>query len=369
MAERPPPVPTEASTAAWAKRIQSQASSQDAERVRRLATQQTRARGNYEALNSLQFSNAASSMAFRNGLEQCVESDKAPIESRSALYEEATIYSTVQSQRAQTLHTYENLNGGRHTHEQQEAMTQLAGEMGMGNVSRFAREDDKGPNPIYETLVSARANPLMSAAASSPVVQLANNAKLAGKRDMQELLQHLRAEPNSDEERAAKFSIYEMAASTLEKARDALFKIWQDCAIDFEHKHENVKVQIEEKLQGIDHADNMGIADSDRVWFVFGMANKVLENADKIDKVMRMIITKLELLGNQTECPVCLENFQQNTQVATLVCAHMVCSACWTHWEDVQRALHQPVFCPMCRQDDFGVAINVFASTKEEVPD
>merc|ERR1712007_315889 len=67
---------------------------------------------------------------------------------------------------------------------------------------------------------------------------------------------------------------------------------------------------------------------------------------------------KLEFLASdaQTECPVCLEDFDLMTDPPTLRtpetlgCCHKVCKECWLHWSSV---MHGNPFCPLCRHDEF----------------
>ena len=74
----------------------------------------------------------------------------------------------------------------------------------------------------------------------------------------------------------AKFAIYETSAETLQKSRDTLFQIWNDCKDDFDHHHRHVKNQLQRELDKIDVTENNAINDVWNQWFVYGMARKVV---------------------------------------------------------------------------------------------
>ena len=129
----------------------------------------------------------------------------------------------------------------------------------------------------------------------------------------------------------------------------------------------------------------MGIQFVEGQWFVFGMCKKVTQNIKVVDRILADIRTKLELLGSQDECPVCLEPFSGGGAGAgqaegeakdeagagaagpagpgaggagdkvtvTLGCAHMVCGVCWEQWKKTQQRQHARAFCPLCRNSDF----------------
>jgi len=358
----------------WAQRIQDKYNKRSpaaVEKAKRLAIQQTRASGNYRALNQLQFSNVASSAAFLSGLEQCAVTDKQPKNQRTSGYERAQKNSTNQMQQAGTLHTYENVNfdniGAQTTGniQQEETALRLAEVVGLPQNSEIYQsiqqlqqeQEHRGAGPIYQRLSSCQGNSITSSTNSSPVVMLARNTKLSGEQETNKLLASLKEDPSDDAARAAKWAIYDMASTTLTDTRRVLFEIWDGCKDDFTETHHSVKATIENDLKGIDKPEHMGIESVDHEWFVYGMAKKVVANTSMVDAVMRNISTKLELLGNQTECPVCYDKFAQNVEVAILPCAHMVCRDCWLHWELVQKAMQQTAFCPMCRQDAFVTSI------------
>merc|ERR1712194_436782 len=54
--------------------------------------------------------------------------------------------------------------------------------------------------------------------------------------------------------------------------------------------------------------------------------------------------------SEQTQCPICLEDFNDARHAQTLGCCHCVCAECWSHWTGV---MHGRPFCPLCRHADF----------------
>jgi hypothetical protein len=53
--------------------------------------------------------------------------------------------------------------------------------------------------------------------------------------------------------------------------------------------------------------------------FVHGMAVQVTRNNSTIDGVLRMIRTKLDLLGSQDECPICIEPLADVSKVGRCI--------------------------------------------------
>jgi len=172
--------------------------------------------------------------------------------------------------------------------------------------------------------------------------------------EMAKLLNELRMEPVDDVGREAKFKLYEKFQETICDARKALFKFWQDCKKDFAKDSGDSTVSaavrtVENDLKDIDRARNMGFPDmSGSAWFVYHMAVKVEKNNALLDRILKGIETKIELLAKQDDCPICLENLDDSP--AVLGCCHKVCSECWAHWSAMQGS---NAFCPLCKHNDF----------------
>jgi len=93
------------------------------------------------------------------------------------------------------------------------------------------------------------------------------------------------------------------------------------------------------------------------MWFVYAMARKVTTNESRLESILREIQTKLQLLGEATDCPVCLESISADAVSGeagvALGCAHKLHADCWRHWSAHCANRHKPAFCPLCRNDEF----------------
>lgn len=170
--------------------------------------------------------------------------------------------------------------------------------------------------------------------------------------ELQQVLLQLEREPQTDDACAAKFQLYEGYATTVSTARRATIDLWIEVQGEFD-EHPSVRAAIERDIKSIDREQNLGVPDTGRFWFVHGMVEVASSNSAMIERILASTRTKLELLSTQTECPVCLEPFDNGEQQhgpTTLGCAHKVCHDCWTHWSALKG---QHAFCPLCRFDDF----------------
>jgi hypothetical protein len=209
-----------------------------------------------------------------------------------------------------------------------------------------------------------------------------------GADDLAALLGQLRTEPGSDEERAAKFQLYETFAETVSDARQATLDFWDEAAEEFGEAGSGARRGVERDISKLDSHQNLGFAFGDGGdhaaapvnWFVHDMAVCAHRNADAIERLLQSMRMKLELLGSQAECPVCLEPFHEGGEeggegagagaaggdgsssgsglvhrpATTLSCCHKVCTSCWEHWKRINP---HNAFCPLCREQDFLVQI------------
>jgi hypothetical protein len=178
--------------------------------------------------------------------------------------------------------------------------------------------------------------------------------------ELHELLRELEHEPTCDKECAAKFAIYENYSETVSATRKATLDFWEEASAEFEG---SAKASVENSIRQIDNDQNMGFDfESSRKWFVQSMVKQAHANTAIIERLLADMRTKLELLGSQDECPICLEAFaagegaDANYQLGTttLACCHKVCKGCWDHW---RKANPGNAFCPLCREQDFLVQI------------
>merc|ERR1719277_1213178 len=80
-----------------------------------------------------------------------------------------------------------------------------------------------------------------------------------------------------------------------------------------------------------------------------------------MSKMLEDFERRLQMLANseQTQCPICLEDFNEARHAERLGCCHCVCADCWSHWTGV---MHGRPFCPLCRHSDF---VDVLARNTE----
>jgi len=170
----------------------------------------------------------------------------------------------------------------------------------------------------------------------------------AGQMEMSELLEQLKVEPAEEEEQQAKFVLFEKYLETVEKMRVETFDFWDEAKEEF---HESGRGDIERALRRIDGHDNMAVEFYEGRWFVYDMTKKAGSNCAMIGRNLSMIKTRIELLAEQDDCPVCLEPLGEcGEEPHVFSCCHKVCGECWRHWSEMHRG---GAFCPMCRQEDF----------------
>jgi len=155
--------------------------------------------------------------------------------------------------------------------------------------------------------------------------------------EMAKLLKELEVEPKNDEERAAKFQLFEGDSikffffpstdrhvdlrlnfsgysETVGAARKATMDFWADAVAEFSG---GAKLQVEKEIGDIDKSDAMGIDFEGRRWFVHAMVLLAHKNAENINKLLESIRKKIELLASQdenNECPICLDDRGQPHQ-------------------------------------------------------
>lgn len=350
-------------SAEWIRRIQQQLSSRSPEAVlkaKRNAERQQRAKRAYHQSSKVLYANSMSSHAYAGSLQSMAIS-KAETSNEDDL---ADVYDNVTSS------TRDQMVSLQQEMTREVAMDDAEEYQNEANSTGLLIADQLGFGALRQQNMNRRA-----AAFSSPTLSpytpvsgesvyedysvtdaMATAVTPVAQSQMTHLLADLRIEPKNDAELAAKFEIYESGYQTVQKARETLMKFWADCSVEFDN-HEQVKQSIEQQLRDLDKTQNLGIVDRPGEWFLYGMSLKVTKNTTAIDEVLRVIRTKLGLLASQTDCPICLEPFTVNMEVATLGCAHKVCSDCWSNWDSVCKKDCRPAFCPLCKQDAFVQAI------------
>merc|ERR1719169_396520 len=73
-----------------------------------------------------------------------------------------------------------------------------------------------------------------------------------------------------------------------------------------------VASDMDRKIKGIDSTEAMGIPDRAREWFVYHMMRQAEKNNLRMASILDGFEKKLEFLASndQSECPICLENFE-----------------------------------------------------------
>ena len=175
-------------------------------------------------------------------------------------------------------------------------------------------------------------------------------AAIAHDASLSAALAQLEQEPSDEKACMAKFGLYEGFAKMTEDARTATLELWAQSEGEFVLAPA-AKAAIAQEIKRVDRAENLGIIDDPRRWFVHGMCKAASRNQKVLDGVLNSITTKLELLSSQTECPVCFEEFGPERPAATLGCAHQTCEKCWSHWSAMCGGRH--AVCPLCRRADF----------------
>eukprot|EP01065_Artemidia_motanka_P052599 TRINITY_DN9549_c0_g1_i1.p1 TRINITY_DN9549_c0_g1~~TRINITY_DN9549_c0_g1_i1.p1 ORF type:complete len:336 (+),score=115.89 TRINITY_DN9549_c0_g1_i1:68-1009(+) len=164
--------------------------------------------------------------------------------------------------------------------------------------------------------------------------------------ELAQLLDQVRREPDDDAEKEEKFSLYEGFAESVASFREELHKFWEESKGVFEG---SALTTAERAIAAMDRAEMLAIYDREDVWFVHGMLTRAHANMDKFKQVIADLRRKLELLGRQDECPVCLDALD-GEDAHVLGCCHKVCAECWANWVEVT---HRMPFCPLCRSADF----------------
>eukprot|EP00656_Telonema_subtile_P011999 TRINITY_DN16016_c0_g1_i1.p1 TRINITY_DN16016_c0_g1~~TRINITY_DN16016_c0_g1_i1.p1 ORF type:complete len:249 (+),score=77.68 TRINITY_DN16016_c0_g1_i1:175-921(+) len=165
--------------------------------------------------------------------------------------------------------------------------------------------------------------------------------------EMEQLLVQLRREPSVEAEVAAKFELFEKYLETVSMTRDTLFEFWGGCSQEFNPAGQHA---VQTSIDGLDCADALGVNFVEGRWFVYDMTKKAGDNNGRIARVLQDVKTKLDLMSEQGECPVCLEEFAEDVPAKVLGCCHKVCEECWDCWDQMHEG-HG--FCPLCRHDEF----------------
>lgn len=211
-------------------------------------------------------------------------------------------------------------------------------------------DDDEAAGVVVEDMSA------VAERSAIPEVPVAQEAA----RDLQDAAEELRKEPADDEERSAKFLIFDAYMSTVTALREQLFEFWQLNKMQFA---EDARAALNATIVRLDsNMDNLGIQDNPSVWIVFGMMKKAAQNHATLAGLIREIECKIALIAEPADCPCCLEALQllptdPGKPCKLLSCCHKVCADCWVEWS----AICRPPICPLCRTVDFLATISQLA--------
>ncbi len=179
----------------------------------------------------------------------------------------------------------------------------------------------------------------------------AESAAEAADGALDELLASLKREPTSDEDRAARFALYERHAETVSLVRTSLLEFWASAKAEVTESAP--RATIDEQVTKIDDPNNLEMYEDPRYWFVYSMARATTRNESSIQRVLKAIRAKLALLAEEHQtCAICLEDISSEDSVA-LGCAHKLHTDCWRHWSAHCISVQKTPFCPSCREEDF----------------
>lgn len=167
--------------------------------------------------------------------------------------------------------------------------------------------------------------------------------------ELQSLLKEVKAEPADDEERSAKFLMYEKYLETVSKLRDETLAFWQGCQGDIPTA---TRARLSKAVAAIDGERNMSADFRDGEWFVYAMASVAAGNNAKIARLLGDMRSTLDALAKEDDCPICLELLGGPgvSDTVVLSCCHKVCEDCWDHWRAVRGG---GGYCPLCRHEEF----------------
>ena len=331
---------------AWLHRVQSaHASSTDPERQAQLATRRNRCAQHAQRSQQLQTVNAMSSAAFQG---QCMAfGSPAAFGSASPATGGGALFGGGHGQ------VSAQVGGLFGVSAQTSAPQALQRAEGTQQAFRCLRAAACSDSVGGGAVAMAAAQTQLAAAGhtwAAPGGVGAQAALDASSSALTALLAQLSAQPGTDEERAAKFGLYESHSETLSTQRTALNVLWSSCKSDFNGA---AKEAVERELKGVDCHGNLELWEDKRHWFVYSMAVKANANQRILEATLAAINTRLQLLSSDADCPVCLESLGDAADVTALGCAHRCCSECWTQWSMQCQQTHTTPFCPLCRQEQF----------------
>jgi hypothetical protein len=139
------------------------------------------------------------------------------------------------------------------------------------------------------------------------------------------LLDQLIVEPADASELAAKFAIFEQYLATVSALREQVLALWSGARASFDAAP---AAAMDRALAKIDDGANLGVADVAGVWLVHGMLKAATRNHAAIAALVRDLETKLRLIADDADCPMCLSSLGEGegrVPAKVLSCCHKTC--------------------------------------------
>jgi hypothetical protein len=172
------------------------------------------------------------------------------------------------------------------------------------------------------------------------------------------LYRQLVVEPEEDDERAAKFGLYEAFLAEVESIREILFKFHQERRPLLSQQ---LQTEMDDQIVKLDARQNMCIESDTQEWFVYHMMSQAERNNNYMAKKLDAWEAQLKTMtqADQLNCPVCLERFHpRDRPQETLGCCHKVCNVCWSQWQNYMHSIGKKAFCPCCHYEAFMGAVS-----------
>jgi serine/threonine protein kinase len=199
---------------------------------------------------------------------------------------------------------------------------------------------------------------------------------------LDEVLEELRSEGDSDHDREKKFRLFESYSKAVETLRSDLLALWERSTKLIAKTP--LYDEIDRDLSFVTSASHAMCVeeDVDGRWIAYEMTKKAAQNNDLMASILTRIEAALAEVGEaneqeaegesawahgssdaQPDCPVCMETLAQQAEPPHVIqrCKHRVCANCWDQWVQVQHLHNRTPFCPLCRREDFVVAIHQVA--------
>jgi hypothetical protein len=168
----------------------------------------------------------------------------------------------------------------------------------------------------------------------------------------EDVLDAFQNEPSSEDDATTLVRLHETLAETVENARRALFRFWDDSKDSFPEGQ--IKASIELSLQVVNGEENLPADNGNGHWSLHEMAVALAAKEARLGRALADVRAKLEMLESVYDCPICLEPIDDfEAEGISLGCCHKLHRECWIQWRAHCDTQHIACFCPLCREDEF----------------